>query len=100
MTNTEAVAAAILFTGYSQQALIKAMLDAGVDGTGTYSAASKGAIDLIAVEVLRGMLGVTSISEGGYSISYNYNGIMERINFLNGETGEAPQPKVAAVHMW
>jgi len=100
MTNTEAVAAAIQFTGYSSQALTKALLDGGIDGAGTYSAGNKANINLVAIEVLRGMLAVSSVTEGGYSISFSTSGILARIDFLTGATGLAPQPKVAACHLW
>jgi len=98
MTNAEAVAAAIQIQGYSADALNKALADAEITGSSTYSSASKNAINMVAVEVLQGMLAVTQMQEGGYSITFSASGIQARINYLSGI--ESAEPKVMAMHLW
>lgn len=100
MTNTEAVKRAIQIPGYSEEAIEKFLFDAGIDGTVNYIASDKSKINLIAIEALKGMLAVMSITEGGYSISYSVEGIKERLGYLETVEGISGQPKVRAVKLW
>ncbi len=100
MTNKEAVIAALQIIGYSDIAVEKALLDAGIDGNGTYTPDTGAQIDSVAVEVLQGMLSLASVSEGGYSVSYSVAGIEARIDYLNGRNGISAQPTVTARNVW
>jgi hypothetical protein len=100
MTNKEAVIASIQITGYSDSAIDKALLDAGIEGSVNYNSANKKPIDLVAIEVLQGMRALSSVTEGGYSVSYSLAGIEARLGYLNALYGITGQPKVRAVKMW
>ncbi len=97
MTNKEALIATMQAPGYSDAAVEKALLDAEIDVGEDYAIASKATIDLIAIDVLKGMLAVASISEGGYSIGYSIEGIKLRISALETVNGISVQPKVRAL---
>ncbi len=83
MTNLEAITAAIGIPGFSDLAVQKALLDAGLDPAGTYIA-NDVSVTKAALVVLKGMLGLQQIQEGDYSITY---AIKERIAAIEDELG-------------
>lgn len=101
MTNTEAIIATLQIAGYSDSAIQKALLDSNINGDGLYDGSNAKDIDLIAIEILQGMLSVASVTEGGYSVSYSLNGIKARLDFLNGKYGlETGKPSISAPKVW
>jgi len=101
MTNKEATIAALQITGYSDSAIEKALLDNGLNGDLTYDPSNAKGIDLIAIEVLQGMLAVASVSEGGLSVSYSVSGIKARIDYLKGKNGiPLDGPTVNVANVW
>lgn len=85
MTNKEAIQAALQVNGYSETAVDKGLIDAGLNADDAYSSANAKAMDFIAIDVLKGMLSVERIQEGGYSITYSIEGVKLRLNYLLGK---------------
>lgn len=83
MTNLEAIIAEISIPGYNTGSVTKALLDAGIDPDGLYTAKNLG-ITNAALVVLRQMLGIKEIQEGGYQIVYD---IKARISALEDQLG-------------
>jgi hypothetical protein len=98
MTNQEAIIAAIGVTGWQEAAVCKAMIDLDITANALYVKTSSLIVNTAALQVLRGMLGLQSIQEGGYSITY---ALKERIAALETETGISGQPKIRnASYKW
>jgi len=100
MTIKDATIAALQITGYSDSAIDKALLDNGLNGDDTYTSSNAKSIDLIAIEVLQGMMAVASVSEGGFSVSYSLGGIKARLDYLNAKNGITTGPVVKGVNVW
>ena len=102
MTNLEATIAAIQTPGYDEGAVGKALIDAGINGADQYSSGNAKSLDLVAIEVLTGMLAVASISEGGYRIGYSEEGLKVRIGMLKAKWGikDTSMPTVNGVQRW
>lgn len=83
MTNLEAITYSIGIPGYSEGALQKALLDAGLNPDDAYTANNK-SIDQAALVVLKAMLGIQSIQEGDYQIQY---AIKDRIKAIQTDLG-------------
>lgn len=97
MTNKEAVIATLQITGYSDGAIEKALLDNGLNGADTYVIENSKNVRLVSIEVLQGMLSLSSVSEGGYTVSYSAAGIQKRLDYLNDAKG---QPVVRRSNAW
>ena len=69
MTNLEAITAEIGIPGFNDLAVQKALLDVGLNPDDTYTAGNT-SIKYAAIAVLKGMLGLKQITEGGYTIIY------------------------------
>jgi len=100
MTIKDATIAALQITGYSDSAIDKALLDNGLNGALTYDSSNAKSIDLVAIEVLQGMMAVASVSEGGFSVSYSLAGIKARLDYLNAKNGITTGPVVKGVNVW
>lgn len=74
MTKKEALIA-VIQVSVPDVTVEKALIDAGIDGSESYSSSSEKDIDLCAVKILQGLQSVPNISEGGMSITYNLAGI-------------------------
>jgi len=85
MTNYEAAKADLLQYTASKASIQKRMLDAGIDPDGTYSVASKRDIAKVVIDILRGLLSLSSESEGGFSQSYNRKGLEDYIKSYANE---------------
>lgn len=76
MTNLEAAQQALSFNiGVDQASLEKALIDFGLDPAAEYVAANKCAVNAAAATVLGGSMMLKSISEGGYSVSFDIDGM-------------------------
>lgn len=84
MTNLEAITASIGIPGFSDGAVTKALLDAGLDPSGSYDPATTKRIDAAALVVLKGMLGLEEIQEGDYAVKYT---IEKRIKQIEKDLG-------------
>jgi hypothetical protein len=95
MTIKEATIAALQVPGYSDSAIEKALLDNGLNGNDVYNGSQSSTVNLVAVEVLKGMKAIASVTEGGYSVSYSLAGIESRLGELEGVEAFV-QPKVTS----
>ncbi len=93
MTNTEALAAVVQIEQIPANAYEKALEDAGLIGGVIYSSIYKDSVNTAAIAVLSGLL-YTSISEGGYSISFDRQAVQNKIASLGGG------PKVRGLNVW
>jgi hypothetical protein len=83
MTNLDALKSVVDIPGISSNSYDKALIDAGIDGTATYLASSEQTINSAGVKVLKGFL-LSSLSEGGYSVSFDRTAIENKITVLEG----------------
>lgn len=83
MTNLEALKAVVDVPGISGNAYDKALIDVSLTGSSTYSAGNEETINNAAVKVLKGFL-LSSLSEGGYSVSFDRTAIENKITVLEG----------------
>jgi hypothetical protein len=93
MTISEALAATVLIENIPADSFEKALIDVGLTGSDTYTTDDKVTVNTAALSVLNGLL-YSSISEGGYSISFDRSAIEARIKALGGG------PKVRGVNVW
>lgn len=100
MTNKDAVIATLQITGYSDSAIDKALLDAGLNGSDTYKVDNTTGIGKVAIEVLQSMLSLASVSEGNYHVSYSLAGIKLRLDYLNTLYGLIGGPIVRGASVW
>jgi hypothetical protein len=102
MTNKEALVRGVL-SGFSVDSFQadKVLLDAGVNGGTEYIASNEKAIDECAVRLLYSHC-ISSVSEGGYSISYSREAVENLINRLCNKWGlDNPlQPTIKAINLW
>jgi hypothetical protein len=91
MTNKEALIRGVLgqFTIDDFQA-DKVLLDAEISGAGTYSPSNSKALDECALEILHTMC-IQSMSEGGFSVSFNRQAVEGMIGQLSTKLG-VPNP--------
>ncbi len=104
MTIREALLSVLDGITVSTTTIDKVLLDAGITGTTTYTSLLIETVDLAAIEVLKLGLLVKSISEGGYSITYDTEGLLERLRLLSAKYNlpvpSVGQPKIRAVNYW
>lgn len=101
MTNKEALQEVAQMPTLSDAAIEKAFLDKGSLAIGAaYVGANEQTIDEIAIKVLSNVL-EASVSEGGYSISYN-DSLEKKIARLKAKWGiDTPGPAISDVSkMW
>lgn len=87
MTNLEAISASLypydVDPSLKEKACIDEEIDAQEDYTGTY----KISVAKATIAILRNLIVLASESNGGYSLSYNTNGLKERIFNIARENG-------------
>lgn len=81
MTNKEALIS-VLQCEVDDNALEKALIDAGIIGSDAYTAGTSESIDKCALPILQGLLSQANISEGGFSKSFDRAAIQARIKTL------------------
>lgn len=94
MTNKEAIINAIGVTGWQEGTVDKALIDFAIVPTDAYQAVNASTVNKAALQVLKAMLAVASMQEGGFSVSYSVEGIKARITDLEGVTGVINQPRI------
>lgn len=100
MTNKEALTAS-LQVEFPDSSIDKALIDADITGTDTYTLANTKVIDEMAIELLQGLLSTPDVSEGDMSIKYDRKAVQARVDYLMGKSGKVSQPKVRDVsHLW
>lgn len=93
MTILEALQAALGDYEAGGNVLSKALIDQGLTDTDAYTTDNKASVDKAAIAVLNGIL-YSSVSEGGYSVTYNADAIKAKIRWLGGG------PEVNGVSVW
>lgn len=97
MTNLEAIYAAIGIPGASDGSVTKALLDNGLNAAETYIP-NDANVDRAALQVLKQMLGLQSLSEGDYSVTY---AIKDRIQQIEDDLGLGSGAKIRnKSYMW
>lgn len=100
MTNKEALTASVPATNLPDITLEKALLDQDVTPGDTYSKEKAESIDLATIDVLKYLLSVPNVSEGGYSVSFDRAAVQKRLDDLNGKYNLATKPTVRARPIW
>lgn len=79
-----------------------ALLDAGINVSGTYDASGSISIKTVAIEVMKVILTTanTSNAQTGFSITYDRDALMKRIAQLEEELGIASVPTIKGVKVW
>lgn len=87
MTNKEAVLSLLSKAQPDEDSTVFQLTVAGVDPNAQFTSANSQMIGGVAVDVLAGMLAAPSVSEGGYSQSYNVAGVKDLLLFLARKYG-------------
>lgn len=87
MTNAEAISALLYPYDVDTTLIEKACIDEGISAQGVYDKDAGGSIAKAAIAVLKQLLVLVSESNGGYSLSYNIEGLKERIYSLSKQYG-------------
>lgn len=87
MTNFEAISAELYPYDVDSRLIIKACKDVGVDECSEYFPLERSAIAKAAIAILRNLVVLASENNGGYSLSYNTDGLKERIFNIAKENG-------------
>lgn len=81
-------------------AIDKALVDNNIDGRDGYSSANAKSIDLVAIDILQGLLTAPDVTEGGYSIRYDRSAIQQRLSYLSQKHGIGSGPTVRRANVW
>lgn len=105
MTNKEAIQAILGQVTIPDNSLQLALTDAGYDPDTTYDKSNSTAIGGIACDLLVGILSAPSVSEGGYSIKYDLNGVKSLLTYLAKKYGRDDilssfSPTIEGVSPW
>lgn len=107
MTIKEAVLSVIQIKDVSDAELEKALIDRELDGNSEYKKENADNVDLVAVDMLVTLLGLSSVKEGDMSVSWNTEGIKTRLLFLAKKHNLHeildlidPKPTIEAVRLW
>ena len=87
MTNLEAISASLYHYDVDQFLKEKACIDEGIDAQADYTVADKISVAKATIAILRNLIVLASESNGGYSLSYNTDGLKERIFKLAKDNG-------------
>lgn len=100
MTNLEALQATLGFS-LDSTSIDKALIDAGITGSSTYTVSMKTSINIVALDLLQLLLSTPDIMEGDYSVKYDRGAIEARINILSNILGIIVlQPTIKGVSPW
>lgn len=84
MTIKQALIAVVSIPSVSDLLIDKALLDNDLTGSATYAKSNALSVDLAAISVLFGALQTSSVSEGGFSLSINYEAAKQNLISLAG----------------
>lgn len=87
MTNLEAISASMYPYDVDQFLKEKACIDEGIDAQADYTVADKISVAKATIAILRNLIVLASESNGGYSLSYDTDGLKVRIFQLAKENG-------------
>lgn len=87
MTKLEAISASLYPYDVDPYLKEKASIDEGIDAQADYTETDKISVAKATIAILLNLIVLTSESNGGYSLSYNTDGLKERIFNLAKENG-------------
>ena len=87
MTNLEAISASLYPYDVDQFLKEKACIDEGIDAQADYTATDKISVAKAAIAIMQNLIVLMNESDGGYSLSYNTDGLKEHIFYLAKENG-------------
>lgn len=87
MTNFEAISASLYPYDVDPFLKEKACIDKGIDARADYTAIYKISVAKAAIAILRNLIVLLSESNGGYSLSYDTDGLKEQIFKLAKDNG-------------
>jgi hypothetical protein len=87
MTKFEAISASLYPYDVDPFLKEKACIDEGIDAQADYTATDKVSVAKAAIAILRNLIVLLSESNGGYSLSYDTDGLKERIFKLAKDNG-------------
>ena len=87
MTLYEAVKAELLQYSASKSTIEKALVDAGLEPSATYSASEKTNVARVVITILRRLVSLASENEGGFAQSYNVGELKKYIKSFAAENG-------------
>lgn len=87
MTTFEAISASLYPYDVDPFLKEKACIDEGIDVQADYTVANKISVAKATIAILRNLIVLASESNGGYSLSYNTDGLKERIFNLAKDNG-------------
>ena len=87
MTLYEAVKAELLQYSASKSTIEKALVDAGLEPSATYSASDKVNVARVVITILRRLVSLASENEGGFSQSYNVGELKKYLKLFAAENG-------------
>lgn len=87
MKNFEAISASLYPYDVDPFLKEKACIDEGIDTQADYTVTDKISVAKATIAILRNLIVLASESNGGYSLSYNTDGLKEHIFYLAKENG-------------
>lgn len=87
MTNFDAVKAEIAPYTADRNTIEKSLIDNGINAGDNYSVANKSKIAMACIGILTSFLALASESEGGFSQSYNKDGLTAKIRSISQANG-------------
>ena len=99
MTNKEALIANVGFS-VPDNMLEKALTDNDITGSDAYTKDDAESIDLATIPVLKLVLSMPDVSEGGYSIRFDRASVEKRLESLLEENDMSTGPTVTGKSVW
>ena len=99
MTNKEALIANVGFS-VPDNMVEKAMIDNDVTGATTYTSADAESIDLCTIPILKLVLSMPDVSEGGYRINFDRASAQKRLDDLLEDYEITKGPTVTGKSVW
>lgn len=107
MTKKVAFASVLQVSGIDANTIEMALLEAGINQDANFSKGDLKELELAAIPVLQSMMSTSSQSEGSFSISFDREGIKQRLLFLAHKhnltdviSSVSGSPKIRAINMW
>lgn len=89
MTIKQALIATISIPGIDGNLVDKALVDNDLTGDSTYTKSDKSKVEVAAISALLSALHLASLSEGGFSVSFNFEAAKENLVRLANENTDA-----------
>lgn len=97
MTNKEALIATLATPTIPENMVEKGLIDYAVDGESNYIADNRPKIDAIAIDILMKIKHIGSISEGGFSVTFNTEEVDKTIRYISSRTSTSSSGSGGAI---